>query len=258
MYKWLVYTVIIGVLFSAGSLKANDVFEAFEAKVFKSSHGTLNYRMHIPEKMNANKKYPLVLLFHGAGERGDENRKQLSHGAKDILAYTQTSGNPAIIVVPQCPKDKQWVNTPWGLPSHTMPEEPSVPMKQTMELLNKTISDMPVDKSRVYVTGLSMGGFGTWDILQRQPDIFAAAMPICGGADTNLAATVKDIPIWVFHGGNDKVVKTKRDRDMVAALKKAGGSPKYTEYKGGGHNAWRRTYSDQEVLKWLLDQKKTD
>ena len=229
----------------------------FDKQEFKASDGkTLLYRIYTPEKMDKNKKYPLLIFFHGAGERGNDNTKQLVHGAKNLLSYSQNKNDPIIIIAPQCPRGKQWVNTPWGNDSHTMPKNPSAPMKQTMELMQKTTTKLPVDKQRIYVTGLSMGGFGTWDIIQRMPDTFAAAYPICGGGDTQEAKKLKNLPIWVFHGGNDTVVKTKRSRDMVAAIKDAGGNPKYTEYEGVGHGSWGRAYSDQNALKWFFSQKK--
>ena len=237
------------------SLKADT---GFEAKTYKSPKGkSLNYRIHLPENMDAKKQYPLVLFFHGAGERGNDNKKQLIHGTKDILAYSEKSNEPVIIVAPQCPKGEQWVNTPWGNLSHTMPSKPSHSMRITIQLLNESIKTLAVDKKRIYVTGLSMGGFGVWDIVQRMPDTFAAAMPVCGGGDTKMANAIKNVPTWVFHGDSDGVVKTKRSRDMVAALKKVGGNVKYTEYKGVGHGSWGRAYSDEVALKWLLTQIRT-
>jgi predicted peptidase len=238
------------------SLKADA---GFDAKIYKSSKGqSLNYRIHLPENMDAKKQYPLVLFFHGSGERGNDNKKQLIHGAKDILAYSKKSNTPAIIVAPQCPAREQWVNTPWGKLSHTMPVEPSNSMRLTLELLNKSIKELPVDKTQIYVTGLSMGGYGTWDIIQRHPEIFAAAVSICGGGDTALAPKLTGIPIWAFHGDQDTTVKTVRSRDMIAAIEKAGGNPKYTEYEGVKHNSWSQTYTNKDVLKWLFSQKKSE
>lgn len=238
------------------SLKANDVFEA---KTYTSAEGhSLNYRIHIPENMDLETRYPFVLFFHGAGERGRYNKNQLVHGVKDILAYCIQSNTPVIIVAPQCPPEEQWVNTPWSADAHTMPENPSASMTLAIGLLKELRATLPVDETRIYVTGLSMGGFGVWDIIQRMPDTFAAAMPVCGGGDTGIASVIKDIPTWVFHGGSDSVVKTKRSRDMVAALEKVGGKVRYTEYKGVGHNSWDRAYNDKEALRWLLSQKRIE
>ncbi|MDP6635429.1 MAG: dienelactone hydrolase family protein [Phycisphaerae bacterium] len=230
--------------------------DEFAARTYKSGNQTLPYRIHRPEKIETGGKYPLVVLFHGAGERGDDNKRQLVHGSADILKFAKAAKQPIFFIAPQCPRGQQWVNTPWGKLSHTMPKEPSKSMTLAIGLIKKTIADLPVDDKRVYVTGLSMGGFATWDIIQRMPNYFAAAMPICGGADTAEAAKLKNTPIWCFHGGNDRVVKTQRSRDMVAAIKKAGGAPKYTEYSGVGHNSWTRTFRDKEVLTWLFAQRK--
>ncbi|PXA03055.1 phospholipase [Coraliomargarita sinensis] len=229
--------------------------EHFEAKVYASSgEASLNYRIHLPGKMDNSKSYPLVLFFHGAGERGSDNLKQLVHGAKDILGYLKENDEPAIIVAPQCPAGEKWVNTPWGADSHIMPDKPSASMRLVVELLREVRKTYPVDASRIYVTGLSMGGYATWDIIQRMPETFAAAMPVCGGGDTALAETIRNIPIWVFHGGADTVVKAQRSRDMVAALERVGGKVRYTEYEGVGHNSWDRAYRDDEALSWLFGQ----
>jgi predicted peptidase len=125
-----------------------------------------------------------------------------------------------------------------------------------MELIDQLQGKYPVDASRLYITGLSMGGFGTWDALQRWPDRFAAAVTICGGGDTRMAAKIAHVPIWVFHGARDPVVKPDRSRKMVQAIKDAGGKPKYTEYPQAGHDSWTATYKDPEVLKWLFAQRK--
>jgi predicted peptidase len=231
--------------------------EEFAAKVYSSPNGSnLNYRIYIPKDIDPEKRYPLVLFFHGAGERGNDNSRQLIHGAQDILAYTKTSETPAIIIAPQCPEGQQWVNTPWSALSHTMPAKPSKSMQLAIDLLNESIKTLPMDKNQVYAAGLSMGGFGTWDIIQRYPDLFAAAIPVCGGGDIAQAPNLTKLPIWAFHGGADTTVKTVRSRDMIDAIKKAGGKPKYTEYEGVGHDAWSRTFSNDDVMNWMFSQKK--
>jgi predicted esterase len=243
--------LVVGV---AGSVQGDD---EFAAKTYTAGKETLLYRIHSPAKVEAGKKYPLIVLFHGAGERGSDNKRQLVHGASDIVKFAKATNQPVFFIAPQCPRGLQWVNTPWGKLSHTMPKGPSKSMALAIGLIKKTVADLPVDNTRIYVTGLSMGGFATWDIIQRMPDYFAAAMPVCGGADTAQAVKLKTMPIWCFHGGNDRVVKTKRSRDMIAAIKKAGGAPKYTEYPAVGHNSWSATFKDKKVLTWLFEQKKT-
>ena len=231
----------------------------FEAKVYNPpGDNSLLYEIHIPENMDTNKKYPLVVFFHGSEERGMDNKKQLIFGVREILAYSKQNDAPAIIIAPQLPENQQWVNSPWDTDVHIMPREPSLSMKLTIDLIKDTMSNQPVDTKRIYVTGLSMGGFGTWDILQRMPQLFAAGIPVCGGGDMNQAEKLKNIPIWAFHGDNDEVVKTKLSRDMIAAIKEVGGKSQYTEYKNVGHNSWTQTYSDKNVLKWLFLQKKSE
>jgi predicted peptidase len=129
-------------------------------------------------------------------------------------------------------------------------------MRLLLELIPALRKEYGIDPKRIYVTGLSMGGFGTWDLIARKPDWFAAAAPVCGGADEATAATISKIPVWAFHGDQDGAVKPSRSRNMVEALKKAGGEPKYTEYKGVGHDSWNPAYKDPELMKWLFRQKR--
>ena len=229
-----------------------------EPKAYTNAAGqVLLYRWAAPKTVDPAKRYPLVVLFHGAGERGSDNRAQLVHGATDLLNYMETKGIEAYFIAGQCPSGQQWVNTPWGAKAHTMPERPSAAMGLAMELLEKTMQTHPVDRDQVLVTGISMGGYGTWDIVQRRPDWFAAALPCCGGGDTNLAVRIRDVPIWAFHGGVDKVVPTSRSRDMVNALKAVGGNIRYCEYPGVDHGCWGGTYANwDKVLSWFFAQRR--
>ena len=149
-----------------------------------------------------------------------------------------------------------WVDTPWHLMSHTMSQTPSRTMQAVIGILDREQAALPVDTARVYVTGISMGGYGTWDLLQRFPERFAAAMPVCGGGDTNLAARLVNIPIHAVHGGSDGVVPVFRSRSMVEGIRAAGGKQvTYVEHEGAGHNVWTRTYADKQNLEWLFNQK---
>lgn len=227
-----------------------------EARVYKSAAGgELNYRFHAPAKVTAGKRYPLVLFLHGAGERGSDNAMQMFHGVWPVLSYMKKKGIEGYMIAPQCPQRQQWVNTPWALRSHKMPAKPSEAMALAMELLEKTLKEYPVDARRVYVTGLSMGGYGTWDIVQRRPDLFAAAMPVCGGGDSTLAWKIRSVPIWAFHGDRDDAVPCVRSRQMVSALWQCDGNVRYREYPGVGHGCWGPTYNDEKVLDWLFSQK---
>ncbi len=227
-----------------------------EAKVYKNaSSATLNYRIHSPAKLEAGRKYPLVLFFHGAGERGADNAMQLVHGVWPTLSYMKEKGIEGYLIAPQCPSGKQWVDTPWSLTSHKMPTDPSVSMALALELLERSMKELPIDPNRVYVTGISMGGYGTWDIVQRRPELFAAAMPVCGGGDSTLAWKIRSVPIWVFHGDRDGAVPVTRARQMVSALWQCDGDVRYREYPGVGHNCWVPTYDDHAVLDWLFSKR---
>jgi predicted peptidase len=227
-----------------------------EAKDFKG----LKYRLFKPEAVDgkpfdaAQGKLPLVLFLHGAGERGDDNQAQTKHGVKAFLG--RMSKNPHVLVAPQCPKSQKWNDVDWHAATHATPERPSEPMGKVMELLDVLLKELPVDPKRVYVTGLSMGGYGTWDLLVRRPELFAAGAPVCGGGDEAKAGGIAKIPQWIFHGDKDGVVKPIRSRNMVEALKKAGGDPKYSEYPGVGHNAWDKAYADPAFFDWLFAQTK--
>lgn len=229
----------------------------FEARELKYDDGNvLRYRLLVPENYDASKKYPLVLFLHGAGERGNDNRRQLIHGMGDLVRPVMRKQHPAIVVAPQCPQGKRWVEVPWDADSHSHPERASEPMTLILKLLEELPEEFSIDQDRIYVTGLSMGGFGTWDLLTRKPELAAAAIPICGGGDPEHVARYKDVPIWVFHGGSDEVVDVKRSREMVEALKAAGGRPIYTEYPSVGHNSWAPTYGNRAVWDWLFAQRK--
>ena len=233
-------------------------FGDFKFKTFVQEGCTLPYRIYHPAVMEPGKKYPLVLFMHGAGERGVDNRKQFLRFAPTVEFWKKY---PCIVIAPQCPEPSQtakdngvWVQTAFGGLKHTMKETPPWPMRLARALLARTIAENPVDTNRIYVTGLSMGGFATWDIIERAPDEFAAAMPVCGGADLAFAPKLAHLPIWVFHGDADDTVPVSRSRDMVAALKAAGGNPKYTELPGVGHGAWGPAYSNPAAWDWLFAQ----
>ena len=249
--------ISIFVLFSmVNVMKANEL--DFEFKSFEQNGKSLNYRLFKPADFDKSKKYSLVLTLHGSSLRGSDNKAQLkeNRGPMELKAYIKKNKLNAIVVSPQCPSGERWVETPWYGDSHTMPEKPNQTMTLTIAMMKSLIEDLPVDTKRVYATGLSLGGFGCWDIIQREPALFAAAIPICGGGDTAQATTLKDLPIWIFHGDSDSVVKTKRSQDMYKALKKVKANVKYTEYPNTGHDSFTPTYNNPEVLKWLFIQVK--
>jgi predicted peptidase len=234
---------------SAGAADKPDLEKLLEAKTFTEGKATLPYRLLKPATVEAGKKYPLVVFLHGSGERGADNKAQLKHGVAGFASEERRKEFPCFLIAPQCPAGSRG----WGLSGKS---GGAAPGKLVLDLIEKTCKDLPIDTKRIYLTGLSMGGFGTWTLLAAKPDLFAAAIPICGGGDPKAAAKIAKIPIWVFHGDKDAAVKVEHSRDMVAALEKAGGKPKYTEYPGVGHNSWSQTYADEKVLAWLFAQKK--
>ena len=239
-------------------LAADSVQDVYEAKTYQGPDGqALPYRFLTPEKIEPGKRYPLVLFMHGAGERGTDNAKQIIHYfAAELIKPENREKYPCFAVCPQCPEECRWVEVDWTLPAHTMPEKASVPLGLALELIDKLAGELPVDKGRIYVTGLSMGGFGTWDAIQRRPEFFAAAIPICGGGDTAEAPKLKKLPIWAFHGDKDTSVQPVRTTAMIEAICQAGGEPKMTIYPGVDHHSWNRTYADPEVWAWLFAQKR--
>lgn len=243
----------------AESAHAADAKEVFEAREFKGDQGNvLKYRLMKPKNYDPKQKYPLVLFLHGAGERGDNNVAQLVHGMNDFAKDENREKYPAFVLAPQCPNDKKWVEVDWSADSHKQPPEPSETMQRTLDLIAALKKEFSIDVRRLYVTGLSMGGYGTWDLIQRYPAMFAAAAPICGGGDEAAANLIVKVPIWAFHGDQDKAVKPERSRRMIEAIKKAGGKPLYTEYPGVGHNSWAKAYSDPKLMEWMFAQKLTD
>ncbi|MBO7721529.1 MAG: alpha/beta fold hydrolase [Kiritimatiellae bacterium] len=228
--------------------------------VYTNAFGeTLPYRYAGPENPDPGGKYPLVILLHGAGERGSNNVAQLVHGATDLLNYMREKGIKGYFLAGQCPVNEQWVDTPWGQYEHRMNPSPTKPMSLMMELVERTVAEKQVDASRVLVTGISMGGYGTWDIVQRRPEWFAGAMPCCGGGDAQLAWKIRKVPIWAFHGAVDSVVPVERSRAMVAALWAVNGDIRYTEYPGVNHGSWVPMYADWDgALAWFFSRRRGD
>lgn len=224
--------------------------ELTETRVYKASSGLeLPYRIQAPARTEAGRKYPLVVLLHGSGERGTNNVAQLVHGATDILNFMRVNGVKAYFIAPQCPDGQQWSDYGYRhLPA------PTAPMAALLEFLDVFVKKNPVDADRLLVTGISMGGYGTWDAIMRRPGMFAAAMPCCSGSDARQVWRVREMPIWVFHGAADSVVPVHRSREMVSALWTIDGNVRYTEYPGVNHDCWVPLYSDWKNLAWFFSQ----
>lgn len=231
--------------------KMNDVLEKRE---FKPGKATLRYRLMKPAAVEEKKSYPLVIFLHGAGERGDDNTAQLKHGVRDFVANRDKY--PCFLIAPQCPNGRWWVDGTLRGRKPTKADPSTEPGTLVVSLIDELAKEFPIDRDRIYLTGLSMGGYGTWELLCRKPELFAAGMPICGGGDPKRADKLVKMPIWAFHGDKDTAVPVAQSRDLIAAIKKAGGEPKYTEYPGVGHDSWTQTYHNPDVLAWLFAQRR--
>jgi predicted peptidase len=228
-----------------------------EAREWKAPNGTIvKYRWSVPETPVAGKSYPLVLFLHGAGERGKNNKLQLRHGVIPIIEGARKLGQPCFLIAPQCPPGVYWSPIDGKFKRLSAASEPNPLMDAVIALVGDVMGKHPVDPKRFYVTGISMGGFATWDLLGRIPDQVAAAVPICGGGDPNLAYKFKDVPIHAFHGEEDSEVPVAATRIMIAALEKAGGKPRATYYPGVDHVCWTRTYDNPEVIRWMFAQRR--
>jgi predicted peptidase len=222
----------------------------FDKLLYVSKKDTLPYRLLKPVNPGAKEIFPLIIFLHGSGERGSDNVAQLKHISDLALDPKYRGKYPCYVIAPQCPKGQLWADY-----RGPITKEPTRPTRLLIELIGEIIKEYSVDPSRIYITGVSMGGFGTWDLLARFPDKFAAAIPICGGGDEQTAAKIKHIPLWVFHGAKDDIVSPKQSRTMVKALQDAGGLPGYTEYPDIEHNSWVQAYQESHLLPWLFKQK---
>lgn len=217
------------------------------------------YRILFPVDYDKGNKevYPLVVFLHGSEERGNDNEKQLNNAAHRFTDYEIRHKYPSFVVFPQCPQKEQWMNARryFDRPVVEYLPKASKPIRLVMELINILIHDFAVNRRRIYIAGLSMGGFGVYDILARFPSQFGAAIAICGGGDIHYAKTMKNIPLWIAHGEKDKNVPVEMSRVMVDAIRKTGGDPVYTEFPDVEHNAWDPLlYDKPEIFEWLYSK----
>mgnify|MGYP001335433565 CR=1 FL=1 len=221
---------------------ADEPAKGFQDRVHKDADGKdAKYVLFVPHDYKGDKPYPLILFLHGAGETGSDGIKQAKVGLGPAIKK-QEKTFPFIAVFPQSQK-RTW-------------QAGSDDAKRALAILAEVEKEYKVDPKRVYLTGLSMGGYGTWSLAVADPDKWAAIVPICGGGDAKQAEKIKDIPCWCFHGDADNAVKVEKSRQMIEAIKKAGSDPKYTEYPGVGHNSWDKAYGTKELFPWMLEQHK--
>ncbi|WP_373512278.1 prolyl oligopeptidase family serine peptidase [Persicitalea sp.] len=252
-------TACVLLLFLAYCSYAQNL-DQYEKREFKTDEGnTLPYRLLFPENYDKAQKYPLILFLHGAGERGNDNEKQLVHGANMFLDAQNRERFPAIVVMPQCPEESYWSSVKVDRDKRPMTfnfdysNSSNWPLEAAYDLVKQMVGEESVDTRRLYIMGLSMGGMGTFEQVYRHPKAFAAAAPICSGAD--VAAydkRVRKTPFWVFHGDADSVVPVKNSREIVEKLKTVKVPVKYTEYPGVNHNSWDNAFAEPELLPWLF------
>lgn len=262
MFKKIIVAIFLGGIFF--TVQGQDK-NLYDKHWFIQNGDTMPFRLLLPENYDATKQYPLVIFLHGRGETGSDNEKQLIHGAALFLRDSIRKNYPAIVVFPQCSNDSYWSNvqaTTTGEHNSKrsfffVPDGPaSSAMTMLMSLTDHILLQYPVAKEQVYVMGLSMGGMGTFELVRRKPGVFAAAIPICGGANPATAKQLRKTKWWVFHGAKDDVVLPVFSEEMVAALKKAKAPVEFTLYPNANHNSWDPAFAEPNLLRWLFAQKK--
>ena len=200
----------------------------------------MKYLLYLPSAYDSSEEnWPLLLFLHGAGERGDDLELVTAHGPPKMIA--QGRDFPFVVISPQCPEDMWWS------------------IDALHALLDEVVETHRIDESRIYVTGLSMGGYGSWGLAYTYPERFAAVVPICGGGDPVQASNMKELPTWVFHGAKDTAVPLQRSQEMVDALEEAGGNVRFTVYPEAGHvGAWENAYGDPDLWEWLAKQQRAE
>lgn len=219
----------------------------------------LPYRLYVPSGYDPKKHYPLVLYLHGSGGNGDDNLRHLSGEVREMVSPKVQGIEPFFVLVPQCPEGDEWVNRHDKLPfknydQSKVPESPASQM--TFDVIRHLQTQYSLDADRLYITGYSMGGSGTWDFITRHPGIFAAAVPVTGVNDPSRANVLGHLAIWAFHGENDPVSPVSNTREMVDRLRQLGSKVRFSELKQVGHDSSRFAYEDIEVYRWILAQRK--
>ncbi len=228
----LIAFCLVGVASADGA----DRLTPSEFKVDITLTVTNNYLLYLPKDYEEKDNWPLMVFLHGAGERGDDLELLKVHGPSKLIAAGKDF--PCIVLAPQCQNRTRWYP------------------QAVIELIDKIANEYKVDKRRIYLTGLSMGGYGTWALAAEYPKVFAAIAPICGGGDPEKAEAYVGIPTWVFHGAKDGTVELEKSEEMVDAIKAAGGEPKFTVYPEAEHDSWTATYDNPELFEWMFGQKK--
>ena len=241
--------------FSITTLNAQS--NRFNYNSFIQHKDTLPYRILTPD-YDTSRSFPLVIFLHGSGERGRDNEAQLKWGVMNFSSDQMMLSHPSFVLAPQCPEQQSWANFYNSKDSfnYVLKTNASRPMELLINLIHQLCKSNRIDTNRIYITGVSMGGFGTFDAITRYPHLFAAAVPVCGAGDTSKASTISSIPIWIYHGAEDPAVSPLHAYNMNAALVKAGANPGLTVYPSIGHFSWLGAYIDPLMINWLYQQHK--
>jgi len=263
-FHGMVKSILSCLLLLAAIAGHAQTYPSFEKKALIRNSDTLLYRVQYPLQYNAGKKYPLVLVLHGSGERGRDNEAQLKWGGSLFADSATRMKYPAIVVFPQCPLTDGWARVRGRTDVDSskrftfLSDQPiGTPLGMALELIDSLVATGRIDSKKIYIGGLSMGGMGTYEALWRKPTLFAAAFPICGAGDTaKVGSYATKFPVWVFQGDKDPAVAVTYARSMVAALKAAGATVTYNEYPGVGHDSWKNAFAEPMLLEWLFKQKR--
>jgi len=248
---------LAGAAQAVAPLGTNDLSRITEARIFvNDAKEVLPYRVYVPEGVQPGEKLPLVIFLHGSGECGVDNMKQMLNGPDAMIAYSRAKKTPVVLVAPQCPVGEVWAPLFWQPSTAKYQSRQSKMGRLVTELAIKCIDTLPVDKDRVLLTGLSLGGYGVWDLLARNPSMYAAAMPVCGGGCPETCRKFANVPIWVFHGEKDPNVSVKLSRAMVSELWRLDAPVRYRETPDAGHAVWNAVYRDDGILKWFFSQRR--
>jgi len=246
MKKHIAIGLALAACLTMASTSAADVVKGFTGHWYTDagSGATLPFRLLTPPGYDEDpdREYPLVLFLHGAGESGTNNTSQVNGNINNLITHINTDEYVAFILAPQT--DSGW----W------YSDDPSNSSHMTMSVVDLLLDYFRIDSTRLYVTGLSMGGYGTWNIIGERPNYFAAAVPVCGGGDPSMAVNMVNQPIWAFHARNDGTVPVERTREMIDAVRAVGGNPLYTEYSSGGHGIWGKAYNTDALYDWMFSQ----
>lgn len=250
------FVLLLGLRSYAQDLKKYDIGS------FVNRNDSISYRILFPENFDPERKYPVLFFLHGRGESGNDNQKQLTHGAKMFLTESFRNKYPAIVLFPQCASDSYWANvniiTENGKRTFNFKKggKPTKAMQTLVAMVEHFLNKPFIDKSKVYVGGLSMGGMGTYELLRRKRNTFAAAFAICGGDHVANIQRYKKVPLWIFHGEKDDVVPVVNSLLIANQLKVLNYPPKLTLYPKANHNSWDAAFAEPQLLSWLFSNQK--